>query len=48
MEMINKKWYLYMLKAYKIQSIVLFITVLLFYAYLCLHERQNQTFGNGC
>ena len=46
MEMINKKWYLYMLKAYKIQSIVLFITVLLFYVYLCLHERQNQTLGD--
>ena len=46
MEMINKKWHLYMLRAYKIQSIVLFITVLLFYVYLCLHERQNQTLGD--
>lgn len=35
-----------MLRAYKIQSIVLFITVLLFYVYLCLHERQNQTLGD--
>lgn len=46
MEMINKKWYLYMLRAYKVQSLVLLITALLFYIYLCLQERQNQTLGD--
>lgn len=43
MEMTNKKWYLYSLRAYKIQSIVILFFILVFYMYICIKEWNNPT-----
>ena len=43
MEMTNKKWYLYILWAYKMQSLVLLCIALILYIYFRIDEWKNPT-----
>ena len=47
MEMTNKKWYLYSLRAYKIQSIVILFFILVFYMYLKSADKLKMLLSLG-